>query len=325
MQALSDFVLYRAASAVEAASLLGGNAGARLLAGGTDLLPNMRRGVLDPSALVSIAAVPELRDLRWLPDGRCSIGAACRLAQLAADEQVAAAFPALVEAVRAVAASGHRSAATVGGNLCQDTRCVFYNQGEWWRAANGGCLKREGTSCHVAPQGNRCHAAFCSDLAPVLLVAGAQVELLGPQGSRTVPLVQLYRDDGAAHLTLQPGELVTRVVLPAAARGAPMVYGKVRGRGGIDFPLAAVAVAARFEGNVLRELKVAVAGTNSLPLLLEGTNALVGAPVDESTSKQLKKLVAQQAGPMRTTAAPSHYRREAACALAQRLLRELAP
>jgi 4-hydroxybenzoyl-CoA reductase subunit beta len=233
-------------------------------------------------------------------------------------------LPALGEAARAVAASGHRSAATVGGNLCQDTRCVFYNQSEWWRASNDYCLKRGGDTCHVAPTGKRCHAAFSGDLAPVLMALGAEVELQSAKQVRWLPLAQMYRDDGAAHLTLGPDELLSRVRLPAPRPGAMCGYRKARVRGAIDFPLAAVAVALAMEGGHIASLAIALSGTNSHPLLLAGTGELAGLPVDDALVARVGKLVAQQVSPMRSTVTPSNYRRQVATALVQRLLREMA-
>ncbi|GAB3655636.1 4-hydroxybenzoyl-CoA reductase subunit beta [Ramlibacter alkalitolerans] len=323
MRALPEFTLHRPDSLAEAVAL-GGAAGTRLLAGGTDLLPNLRRGLEQPQALVDLSQLGELRLLEQAADGSLAIGAGVTLATLASDPLVARTLPALAEAARAVAANTHRTSATLGGNLCQDTRCVFYNQSEWWRATNGYCLKRNGTRCHVAPQGERCHAAFCSDIAPVLLVAGAEVQLASASGTRTLPLAQLYRDDGAAHLALQPGELLVRVRIPPAVVGERIAFAKTRVRGGVDFPLASAAVALRLHEGRIASLRAALSGTNSLPLLIEGTAALEGCTVDEASAKTLRQLVQKQVQPMRSTVTPPQYRREAAGVLAGRLLRSLA-
>jgi 4-hydroxybenzoyl-CoA reductase subunit beta len=323
MRALPVFALHRAADLAEACALLAHVPDARLLAGGTDLLPNLRRGLGTPAALVDVSGVVELRELRPTEAGGLRIGAGVTLADLAGDARLAAAWPALAESARSVAATGHRSAATVGGNLCQDTRCVFYNQSEWWRAANGYCLKRGGTRCHVAPQGTRCHAAFCSDLAPVLLAAGAEVELRSATEQRRLPLAALYRDDGAAHLAIDPTEVLACVHLPPPDAGVRLAFGKVRSRGGIDFPLAAVGLAARLDGGRVDVLRVALSGTNSLPVLLAGTGELAGLAVDAAAAA-LRRLVQKQANPMRSSAVPAHQRRDAAAALAVRLLRQCA-
>lgn len=324
MHALPEFTLQRPGTLAEAAALLAAEPGARLVAGGTDLLPNLRRGLERPRVLVDLSALVGFDAVDEKPGGGATLGAGLTLAAIAGDATIAARWPALAEAALAAAAPGHRSAATLGGNLCQDTRCVFYNQSEWWRASNDYCLKRGGKTCHVAPQGERCHAAFSGDLAPVLLALGAQVELQSARGARWLPLGQLYRDDGAAHLTLAPDELLSRVRMPAPRPGVACGYRKARVRGGIDFPLAAVAVSLSLKQGRIESLAVALSGTNSQPLLLDGTAALAGELVDDALLACVGKLVAQQASPMRSTVTPSNYRRQVAVVLVQRLLRELA-
>jgi 4-hydroxybenzoyl-CoA reductase subunit beta len=324
MHALPEFALRRPATLAEAASLLAARPDARLVAGGTDLLPNLRRGLDCPSLLIDISALRGGCAIELTDDGGVVLGAGVTLATLASDALVAAHLPALAQAARSAAAPTHRSAATLGGNLCQDTRCVHYNQSEWWRASNDYCLKHGGETCHVAPQGRRCHAAYSGDLAPVLLALGAQAELHSAAGARWLPLAQLYRDDGAAHLTLARSELLACVRVPAAPAGQASGYRKARVRGAIDFPLAGVAMAVVIEAGRVRSLRVGLSGTNSHPLLLADTDALIGLAVDEEVLRRLGKLVQQQVSPMRSTVTPSNYRRQVAAVMAQRLLRELA-
>lgn len=324
MRALHDFALHRPATLDQATALLARVGASRALAGGTDLLPNLRHGLEEPAALVDLGGIAELATLQRDACGALVLGAGVTLARLAADAEVLQRLPALAEAAQSVAAPSHRSAATLGGNLCQDTRCVFYNQSAWWRASNGWCLKRGGTRCHVAPQGNRCHAAFCSDLAPVLMAAGAEVEVASHAGARRLPLHELYRDDGAAHLALAPGELLVRVRVPALPAGVRIAFDKVRSRGGIDFPLASVAVAAAVEGGRVRSLRAAVSGTGSWPVLLAGTAELEGSELDDALVARLRQLVQRQVQPMRSTVTPAQYRRDAAATLAGRLLQSLA-
>jgi 4-hydroxybenzoyl-CoA reductase subunit beta len=323
MDAMCAFELKRPASVAEASALLA-TSGARVIAGGTDLVPNLRRGIEAPATLVDVTGVAGLDALDLDANPRV-IGAAVTLARLAGDPRVGAEYPALAQAAAQIAAPAHRNAGTLGGNLCLDTRCVFYNQSEWWRASNGYCLKRGGDRCHVAPQGKRCHAAYSGDLAPALMALDALVDLASVDGVRTVPLAALYRDDGAAHLTLRPGELVVSARLPAAMPGSRSAYRKARVRGSVDFPLAGVAISVTFEASRIAAIRVAMTGTNSHPLALAGTDALVGRVVDEASLAALGKLVAKQVSPMRTTVTASNYRRQVASALAQRLLRELAP
>ena len=321
MDTMPAFELRRATSVAEAAAWLAAP-NARVIAGGTDLVPNLRRGLEQPATLVDVTGIGGF-DAVALDSTPRAIGAGVTVARLASNARIANEYPALAQAAAEVAAPAHRSAGTVGGNLCLDTRCVFYNQSAWWRAANGYCLKRGGDTCHVAPQGKRCHAAFSGDLAPALIVLGAAVDVVSARGTRRLPLAALYRDDGAAHLTLEKDEFVLAILLPPAPAGRMCAYRKARVRGSFDFPLAGVAMALTLDGTRIASLAVALTGTNSHPLALEGTEALVGNAVDDATAATLGKLVAKQVSPMRTTAMASNYRRQVASVLAQRLLREL--
>jgi 4-hydroxybenzoyl-CoA reductase subunit beta len=323
MDAMCAFELKRPASVAEASALLA-TSGARVIAGGTDLVPNLRRGIEAPATLVDVTGIAALDTLDLDANPRV-IGASVTLARLAGDSRFAREYPALAQAAAEVAAPAHRNAGTLGGNLCLDTRCVFYNQSEWWRASNGYCQKRGGDTCHVAPQGKRCHAAFSGDVAPALIVLGAEVEIASANGTRTLALAQLYRDDGAKHLALEPGEFIVAVHLPPASRERGSAYRKARVRGSVDFPLAGVAIAVSFDAARIAAIRVALTGTNSHPLALAGTDALVGQVVDEATLAALGKLVAKQVSPMRTTVTASNYRRQVASVVAQRLLRGLAP
>ena len=323
MERMSAFAVRRPRSVAEAVALLASEPGARLLAGGTGLLPNLRRKIERPAVLVDLGAVRDFAGIAFTDEG-LTLGAGVTLSRLAADPRVAQGHRALAEAARTVAGPAHRSVATIGGNLCLDTRCVFYNQSEWWRATNEYCLKRGGDVCHVAPQGRHCHAAFSGDLAPALLVLGAEVELAASRGTRRVELSALYRDDGAAHLTLAADELLTRVLLPAPPAGLVSGYRKACARGAIDFPLAGVACALTVHAGELAALRVALTGTNSQPFVLAGTDALLGRRVDADALSALAKLVQKQVSPMRTTVTQANYRRQVAAVLAQRLVRELA-
>ncbi|GAB4478265.1 MAG: xanthine dehydrogenase family protein subunit M [Burkholderiaceae bacterium] len=323
MPTLAPFALHRATSVPHAAALLARLPGARIVAGGTDLVPNLRRGIDAPAALVDVSSIADFASIARDGDG-WRIGAGATLAALAGDAVLARELPALAQAAASVAGPGHRTVATLGGNLCLDTRCVFYNQSEWWRRANAYCLKRGGSICHVAPQGSRCHAAFSGDAAPTLLVYGAQIEVVGAHGTRRLPLAELYADDGARHLTLAADELIASIRIPPQPAGARSGYRKARVRGAMDFPLAGVAIRATFAGAELVDLQVALTGTNSHPLPLADTAALCGAPVDDALLARLAKRIGKQVSPMRTTVTSSHYRRQVAIVLAQRLLRELA-
>jgi 4-hydroxybenzoyl-CoA reductase subunit beta len=323
MELLPEFALRYPATVEEAARMLALEKDARLLAGGTGLLANLRLGLGTPAQLISLERVQGLRDISEL-DGVVRFGAGVTLARLAGDPLVAKRFAAIAAAAASVAGPAHRSAATLGGNLCLDTRCMFYNQNEVWRRSNGYCLKHGGELCHVAPQGKRCHAAYSGDLAPVLLVLGAEAEIAGPQGTRHTPLGTLYRDDGARHLALAQGELLAAVRVTVPAPAMRVAYRKARVRGAIEFPLAGVAVALEMNQGRVRALQVALTGTNPCPLVLAGTEEFQDKAPDETLLARLVKLVQRQVSPQRTTVTASNYRRQVASALAVRLVRELA-
>jgi 4-hydroxybenzoyl-CoA reductase subunit beta len=290
--------------------------GSRFIAGGTDLVVNIRHGLSRPDLLIDLSGIDELAQVEDSEQG-LRIGAGVSIAALARNPTITTGYRAVAQAAESIAGPGHRAMGTVGGNLCLDTRCIFYNQSEWWRRANGYCLKRHGDICHVAPQGHRCHAAFTGDLAPALLVLGGVVEIAGPQGRRRFPLADLYVEDGRAHLALADDELVVAVCLPPAAR--PSAYAKVRVRGAIDYPLAGVAVALGAHAGVVDLVRIAVTGTNSRPFILTGTDILAGRPIDDRALQEIDRILQKQVQPMRTTVAAAHYRRLAAAGLARRL------
>lgn len=323
MERLAPFELVRPRTLAQAIDALAATPGARAIAGGTDLVPNLRRGLDAPARVVDLAGIAGLDALDVRGAG-ARIGAGVTIARLAADRRVQAALPAVAQAAASVAAPALRAMATVGGNLCADTRCAWYNQSEWWRASNGYCLKRGGDRCHVAPTGDRCHAAYAGDLAPALIACGATAEIAGPSGTREVALEDLWRDDGRAHLALAPAEILVAVQLPAQPRGAASGYRKARMRASVDFPLAGVAARLALEEGRLLSLDVALTGTNSRPFRLDDTGAWRGRPVDDALLEDLARAVRRQVTPMRTTLAQPHWRREVAAAEARRLVRALA-
>lgn len=298
-----------------------GQPGSRFIAGGTDLLVNMRRGISGPGVLVDLSGIAELAEIKTNGNG-ITIGSGVTIAALARNTVVAGQYRALAQAAETIAGPGHRVMGTVGGNLCLDTRCIYYNQSEWWRSANAYCLKSRGDVCHVAPQGQRCHAAFAGDLAPALLALGAEIDISGARGARRISLSQLYVEDGKAHLALAEGELIAAVHLPADP--PPSAYAKIRTRGAIDFPLAGVAVALATSEAGIASLRVALTGTNSRPFLLAGTEAFANRSVDDKLLLEIDRLVQKQVQPMRTTITSANYRRLAAASLARRLLADLA-
>ncbi len=321
MDVLPDFRLHRPATIAEAVAACADASDARYIAGGTDLLANVRRGLTPAGALIDLSAIAELRQIERDAAG-LHLGASVTLAEIAEDGAIAADYPALSQAAASVAAPAHREAGTIGGNLCLDTRCYFYNQSDWWRQSNDFCLKYRGETCHVVPTSKRCYAAYSGDTAPALLALGAEIDIAGPEGSRRLGLADLFNDDGIDYLTLGPGELVSAIHLPPA--GGRSGYEKLRIRRAIDFPLAGVAVWLEMAGDTLAALRIALTGTNARPFVATGTEAALGQSLDDEQVVVLGKLVQKQISPVHTTTTQPQYRRRAITALSGRLLRRLA-
>ena len=335
MDALPNFELLRPTTLAALIETRAARPDASLLGGGTDLLVNIRRGIVAPKALIEINGVEELRAIT-ANARELTIGAAVTLAEVAAHPGVVRHYPAVAQAAAHIAGPTQRHMGTVGGNLCLDTRCIFYNQSEWWRDANHHCLKTTGTVCHVAPKSRGvCFATFSGDLAPALLLLDAEIDIAGPAGRRTIPLADLYigyarqdepftptRGDGKYYLSLRPGEVVTA----ARAKNTPglrSAYDKIRIRRSIEYPVTGVAVALRRDDDALADLRVAFTGTNPRPVRLAGTARLCGGPLDARVLDGLDALVRDQIMAMKTTFTPGHYRRRVAGVLARRLVQRL--
>lgn len=335
MDALPEFRVINPATLDDVIAARAAHPDSKPLGGGTDLVVNIRRGIVAPPVLIDMTRVAELHAIK-ADKHSLDIGASVTLTALAEHPGVIKHYPVVAQAASYIAGPTHRNMGTLGGNLCLDTRCIYYNQSEWWREANHHCLKTTGTICHVAPKSRGvCFATFSGDLAPALLTLRADVDIAGPNGRRAVPLEKLYigfarqdvpvtetQGDGKFFLSLRPGEIVTAVRVKNAP-GLRSAYDKIRIRRSIEYPVAGVAVALRREGDTLADLRIGFTGTNPRPVLLEGTAALCGGGLDERVFKNLDALVRDQIMPMKTTFTPGHYRRRVAGVLARRLLTRL--
>ena len=335
MDVLPAFDLVRPRTLAELIQARGAYPNGRVLGGGTDLMVNIRRGIVAPPVLIDINSVTELHDVKADADA-IEIGAAVTLSELATHPGVIRHYPVVAQAAGQIAGPTHRNMGTVGGNIALDTRCIFYNQSEWWREANHHCLKTTGEICHVAPKSRGvCFATFSGDLAPAFLTLDAEIDIVGPDGERRLPLADLYigyarqdepvtetRGDGKYFLSLRPGEVITAV----RARNAPglrSAYDKIRIRRSIEYPVTGVAVALRRDGDKLADLRVAFTGTNPRPVRLSGTAELCGGALDARVFSGLDALVRDQIMAMKTTFTPGHYRRRIAGVLARRLVQRL--
>ncbi len=282
-----------------------------VLAGGTDLLPSMKQKLFTPAWLMDIRGIDEIRGIHVRPGAGMEIGALTPLSAIEDSEFIRRNYRVLHEAAMTVASPILRNMGTLGGNICLDTRCVWYNQSLQWRASCGFCIKKDGDLCHVAPGGKFCWAAFSGDTPPALLCLGAELEIAGPTGLRRVALKDFYTKAGDARMKLERNEMVTRVFLPESSSGWKGAYLKLRIRGSIDYPLAGVAVAIKKDGGPVEAARVAITAVNPAPLLVPGAdNALIGKQIDEHIATVVGELAAKTAKPLTTSGLTPEYRRE---------------
>ncbi len=323
---LPPFRLLRPRTAAEAAGLLAsGGADAMAVAGGTDLYPNMKRRQVTPRALVSLRGIGELRGCRAGEGGELRIGAGTTLRELVSDDAVHEHAPALARAAALVSSPQVRTVATVGGNLCIDTRCNYYDLPEGWRASIGFCLKAGSDVCRVAPGGDRCWAISSSDLAPVAVALDARVRLVGAGGERMLPAAELYEDDGIRYLGKRPDEILTDVIVPPG-RGLRATYWKVRQRGSIDFPMLGVAAAVRTgEDGACEEARVVLGAVGSRPVRCpEAELALAGRRLEPGAIEAAAELATAVAKPMENADLTPLYRKRMVKVHVTRALAELA-
>ena len=306
---------YRAPRTVAEASkiLAGEGPAAMLIAGGTDLVPNMKRRHQTPKVLVS------LRGLEKLKKANGSLGSGLTLSEVLKIEGIPAA---LRQAAAQVATVHLRNAGTLGGNLCLDTRCNYYNQNYEWRKAIDFCLKKDGDICWVATASKRCVAVSSTDTAPALIALNAKVTLESVAGEREIPVENLFKNDGIDYLTRKPDEILTQVSIP---KGWKSTYWKLRRRGAFDFPILGVAVALQLSSdNVIQKARVALGAAASRPFLVEKAGEfLTGKKLSDETIAEASVIIANRAKPMDNTDMDLYWRKAVADDFAGYALREL--
>lgn len=335
MLRLPRFRLLEARSYVEAAALLRANGAADLdiargtptllamaVAGGTDLFPNMKRRQFTPKVLVSLQHVEGATAVR--ANGSLSLGAGVTLARLASDPAIRERWSALAQAALSVSTPQLRNAGTVGGNVCLDTRCNWYDESLFWRTAAGFCMKTHPeVVCRVAPSSRTCLAVASADTVPALLALGATVRIASAEGEREVPLAELYAEDGIRFLGLRRDEVVSAVVVPGAA-GWRSAYLKLRDRGSFDFPLVGVAAAVRWDAGVVADARVAVTAVASRATLVDAAaKSLIGTRLEDAAIAQAAEAVHATARPMDNTAGTIPQRKRAARVYTERVLAAL--
>lgn len=318
------FRFYGARSVAEAAAVLADEPRAMLLAGGTDVLPKLKRRQQAADLIVSLKRVDALRGIAG--NGELTIGAMTTLRDVAGDPRIRDAHYALFRATSQIATPLIRNTATLGGNLALDTRCNYYDQSEEWRTAIGGCKKAPIGSpgeaiCWVAPSSPRCWAVSSSDAAPALIALDARVTLVSKEGERDLALEDLYRDDGIAPHASHRGEILTSI---RVGRRWQSTYWKLRRRGSIDFPVLGVAAAIRFTGDrVVEEARIVLGAVASRPLLLAESQSLAGLRLTDDVIEAFAERAATHAKPLDNTDFSMTWRKSVARNFLAGALREL--
>ncbi|MEE8198733.1 MAG: FAD binding domain-containing protein [Thermoplasmata archaeon] len=251
---------------------------AMIVAGGTDLYPNMKRRQFEPKVLVGLTNVPELRRIEGTPGTGLTVGAGATRREVSTHPVIREHYYAVAKAAGLVSTTPLRNMGTIGGNLCVDPRCNYYNMPFPWRKAVGFCLKKDGDICLVAPGSPRCWALSSSDLAPVSIALEAKLRLIGPRGTREVGADDFYRDDGIDYLTKEKDEVLTEIRLPPA-KGLRTTYWKLRRRGSFDFPLLGVAVALTMDDGEVTRARLALGAVASRPKEVVETRELLEGKV----------------------------------------------
>jgi 4-hydroxybenzoyl-CoA reductase subunit beta len=297
------------------------------VAGGTDLYPNMKRRHQEPKTVISLMGVAELGAVGrsgGRADGGLEIGACITLTDLSARPPVRqSAYHAVAEAAELVSTPLLRNMGTLGGNLCLDTRCNYYNQSYEWRKAIDFCMKKDGAICWVAPSSPRCWAVSSSDVAPVMVAIGAEYVLVGPGGERVVPAGRFYNNDGINYLTKQPDEILAAVRLPAP-NGWDAVYHKLRRRGSFDFPVLGVAAWVKWDGGRVIEARIVLGGVASHPQEVgDAEAALLGSTLSDETIAAAAEAAFHPSKPMDNTDFDLSWRKQMTRVYVTRALEEL--
>jgi 4-hydroxybenzoyl-CoA reductase subunit beta len=297
--------------------------GFMFIAGGTDLVPNMKHRLFTPQKLIALKQLPELRGYR-VENGELIIGAGETLAAVARNALVREHAPALARAAGLVAGPQLRNVGTIGGNICLDTRCTYYNQTLFWRNALGYCLKKDGDVCHVTKTGKKCVAAHSADTAPVLMCLNASIDLAAPHGVRSVNLNDWFVADGIHNTVRRADEIVTRVRVPLPGKNTRSGFAKLRQRASIDFPLLNVAVAAEVNGNVIGALRIVVSALGARPRAISGLDPIAqGKTLTPEIADAIAQRAYQQCHPLTNIIVDPDWRRAMVPIYVHRALAEL--
>jgi len=304
---LPKFEYFEPKDLKEALSILQNEPAAKILAGGTDLLVNMKHRVECPPVLVNIKRIADLDYMRR-DNGDIRIGALTPLKRLHTESLIVENFPGLAQAASAVGSYHHQVMGTLAGNICQQNRCMYFNQSKWWRSSRPTCYKAGGEICHVVNKKEICYSAYCGDMAPALMVINAKIALEGPDGSKEMPIEDFFSGDGKAPLAKKPGEILTEIIIPKASADGISTYIKFANRDSIDFPIVGTALWASEKE---KQYRVAFTAVDRKPVRgKQVEDFLNGIELSAENVKAASDLAAKEARPVKTSVySPSHKRR----------------
>ena len=303
---LPKFEYFEPKDLEEAVSILQNEPAAKILAGGTDLLVNMKHRVECPPTIVNIKRIDGLEHIKQ-DNGAIRIGALTHLKRLYSTPLVLDKLPGLAEAAASVGSYHHQAMGTLAGNICQQNRCKFFNQSQWWRSSRPTCFKAGGEICHVVNKKEICYSGYCGDIAPVLLVLNAKIALTGPKGPREIPIKDLFSGDGKAPLNMKSNEILTEIIIPGEAMDGVCSYTKFANRESIDFPIVGIAYWALIQK---KEYRVAYTAVDRKPLRgLQIEAFLNGKDLSEEAMDEAAALAAKEAKPVKTSVYSPAYKR----------------
>ena len=303
--------------------------GSVLIAGGTDLLVNMKHKVIQPKQVINLKTIPKLA---YISNGKggLRIGTLTTLHSIASSPLIQKRVPILCQSAREVGAYAHQTMGTLGGNLCQGNRCRFYNQSAFWRSVKSPCYKAGGSVCHVVParpaggrKSKECHSAYCGDMAPTLIALNAQVKVVGPHGERVFPLHKLYTQDGKKPLSLRKGEILKEILLPSPS--GKTLYLKWRRRDSIEFPIVSLALhIEKGHEDRIQKARIIFSAVGSGPVeTLEAEKMLKNASLDDQMIEKISDQAIKEISPMRTSIYSPAHKREIAGILLKKALEEI--
>ncbi len=294
-----------------------------VLAGGTDLMLGLRRRLQKPNYVVGLKKLKELNYVRTDDAGALHVGALTTLESIETLPAIVQEYPALAHAAELAAVPSIRRTATLGGNLSLDTRCIYYNQSEFWRKARADCFKLGGDVCHAVDKGRRCLAVYQGDLAPILMAMDAKVRIVSANTERTISLAEFFTGKGETPNVLKPGEILAEVIIPKGTGKSVGAYEKLRVREGMDFPLAGVAVSLNVEGNgTVSQAKIILSAVGSAPVeIAEAATLLVGKKMSDDLLEEVAETMFEKAHPAANLAIDARYRRAMVKVLTKRATR----